>query len=746
MTATNLPVSDYFSSGILNSAAKPALDSITAFIRQSLMCSVAETSITIASGTATPTAASHSIDTEAAAASDDLANIATTNMVDGQLLLVRCTNAARVVTLKHAATGAGQLYLKGSIDAVLDDTTKYIVLRRIGADWYEIQRNFTDGSAISAASLTVTGTTLPSTEGVYKNASNILGFVARGLLALTLTNPVSAVNAWAMSGSATSNAVSIMPSGSDTNIATTFSSKGNGILGFFTNSGGRRQFEITNTAAPVNYWSYTGAATGNQVVATATGSDTDVGMKFVNKGAGNTTFTSAAGSTTTFVISSGSGDYLAVGGASGYTTLQCNGGSTNIGLYVQTKGNGSLFLCTATSAVQFAVTHTASAVDYIAVTGSAAGAPQFTATGSSTDIGIYYNSKGAGSHNFRTASNALQFQVFNTTSAVNYWAFTGSTTTSALSCQAVGSDTNIGITFTTKGSGIFTVSGSARTGNIGIGAAPGTGSDTCYNYSASVNPSFVVEKASGAKMWFQSAGSVGIIGTTTNHEMQLYVNNAARHVIGQNRIMVNTTTDDGVNNLQVNGSITGTWAGTAIPAAKIGTRVKAVWIPARVMLQNAFATAAGALANMSAGASNYALDYIPFAGGSAQQHITFPISIPASWNNGAIGFRAYWSHASTTTNFNVRWVFGAGAYSDDDLLTTSNIAQAVATDTGGTTNDLYITGKASLTPAGSPAANDLVLVDLTRDALNESGGLAVDARLHGVMLYFTCADGAFTEA
>lgn len=101
---------------------------------------LADTTLTIASGSITPTSANHTVETEAGAGTDDLANILTSNLYDGELLVVRCNNASHVVTVKHAAGGAGQIHLFNGVDLVLSTTASMILLKRIGTDWFEVSR------------------------------------------------------------------------------------------------------------------------------------------------------------------------------------------------------------------------------------------------------------------------------------------------------------------------------------------------------------------------------------------------------------------------------------------------------------------------------------------------------------------------------------------------------------------------------------------------------------------------------
>jgi len=95
----------------------------------------AETTLTIAGGNVAPAAnasRTFSIDTEGAAAADDLTNVDYTEFADGLYLMIRAANSGRVVTVKHAAGGAGQFSLPGGLDIVLDATTKWLLCKRTG--------------------------------------------------------------------------------------------------------------------------------------------------------------------------------------------------------------------------------------------------------------------------------------------------------------------------------------------------------------------------------------------------------------------------------------------------------------------------------------------------------------------------------------------------------------------------------------------------------------------------------------
>jgi len=96
--------------------------------------------LTIAAGNITPTRGAAIVDTEALAASDDLANIVTTNLPAGRWLLIRPAANGRTVVVKHQAGGAGQISLTGAADFSLKTTDTWLLLERVGADWRELMR------------------------------------------------------------------------------------------------------------------------------------------------------------------------------------------------------------------------------------------------------------------------------------------------------------------------------------------------------------------------------------------------------------------------------------------------------------------------------------------------------------------------------------------------------------------------------------------------------------------------------
>jgi len=148
------------------------------------------------------------------------------------------------------------------------------------------------------------------------------------------------------------------------------------------------------------------------------------------------------------------------GGASGSRALvRSEGSDTNIDLSLLSTGTGNINFATngASANIQARVSHTASAVNYVQVTGATTtNRPRISFEGSDGNIGGLYLAKGTSGHSFCSDSNAgvVQFSISRTASAVNNLQATGSAAGSAPSFSAIGTDTDIDITLTPKGAGV----------------------------------------------------------------------------------------------------------------------------------------------------------------------------------------------------------------------------------------------------------------------------------------------------
>jgi hypothetical protein len=143
--------------------------------------------------------------------------------------------------------------------------------------------------------------------------------------------------------------------------------------------------------------------------------------------------------------------------SSGASSIR-NSGGNNLSFFTGASIGSS------SGVVQQAVSHTASAVNYVQVTGAATtGRPVISVAGSDTNIGVSYTAKGTGIHAFNNGTGTQLVLQTGATSSVNRLEITPTVTGSAPILSAGGSDTNIDLALTPKG-----------TGNVRFGTYTGT--------------------------------------------------------------------------------------------------------------------------------------------------------------------------------------------------------------------------------------------------------------------------------
>ena len=168
----------------------------------------------------------------------------------------------------------------------------------------------------------------------------------------------------------------------------------------------------------------------------------------------------------------------------------------------------------------------------------------------------------------------------------------------------------------------------------------------------------------------------------------------------------------------------------------VGSVLRSLWIPAAAMRPSSSGGCA-ALALVATASNQPDISSLDFDASTAE-YAQFWVRMPKNWNEGTITAQFYWSHASTTTNFAVVWGIQGVAISDDDTIGVAYGTAQTVTDTGGTTNDLYVsTSTSAITIAGTPAAGDMCAFRVYRDAANGADTMAIDARLHGVAIFYT---------
>jgi hypothetical protein len=147
---------------------------------------------------------------------------------------------------------------------------------------------------------------------------------------------------------------------------------------------------------------------------------------------------------------------LAAGaGTGGIPYVRSAGSDTNVDFYLGTKGTGAVrFLTNALAQEQFRVAHTASAVNYVQVTGGATGgAPVINAQGSDANIALILRSKGTYACEFQSFAGNILFQSLTVTSSVNYLRISPAITNASPIVSAQGTDTDIDLALTPKGAG-----------------------------------------------------------------------------------------------------------------------------------------------------------------------------------------------------------------------------------------------------------------------------------------------------
>jgi hypothetical protein len=194
-------------------------------------------------------------------------------------------------------------------------------------------------------------------------------------------------------------------------------------------AGGVEAFRFNTTASAVNYLAATPATTGNAPVLSAAGSNTNIDLKLTPKGTGSVVNTGV------FKAADGSGANLAYGFSS----------ATNIGMFV--AGGGRLAFYVGSTAFEARSTgimmpignslinqdsntllgfgYVASAVNAFTITPAASGsAPIFAATGTDANINLNLTPKGTGKINISSGSlqlagsNGLWQDTTNTNTAV----------------------------------------------------------------------------------------------------------------------------------------------------------------------------------------------------------------------------------------------------------------------------------------------------------------------------------------
>lgn len=219
---------------------------------------------------------------------------------------------------------------------------------------------------------------------------------APGAHALGVATPAAAVNRLAVTGGAAGQGVAAAAEGSDTNIGLSLAAKGTGTVRL--QAAGALAFEAAGAASAVNALRATATVTAGRPSLAAQGSDANIGVALAGKGTGTVQIQAQGAVALEAYGATSAVNSLRVTPAAtnGRPALAAQGSDTNVGLTIAGKGTGQIFL-QANSTTSLVVAGAASAVNYAQVSGAAAGSPPvISAQGTDTNIALALTPKGTG--------------------------------------------------------------------------------------------------------------------------------------------------------------------------------------------------------------------------------------------------------------------------------------------------------------------------------------------------------------
>jgi hypothetical protein len=321
------------------------------------------------------------------------------------------------------------------------------------------------GTVTSSGNLTLGGTLdLSSPPAIGGTAAAAGSFT-------TLIGGSGSANYEQITGSSTGNAVQFQTLGSDSNISVAVQPKGTGAIDLAAGSkgvnisNGGTVTAITRTAGGTGYTvaptvniSAPTTAGGTQATATCTvtAGVVDTAFTITNPGSGyveqpTITFTPVSGG-------SGAAAYATVGGQTVVKSLGTTTGTiTNQSMMFQTPAGNSLLLRDSNQATPDA---------HLMVQSTANGYALVLAEGSNANASMYVGAKGSGSVRFSTNSTSIteQMRVSHTASAINYVKVTGGASGSPSPVISVDGSTtpDLDLTLTPKGAGRVNITTSIK--------------------------------------------------------------------------------------------------------------------------------------------------------------------------------------------------------------------------------------------------------------------------------------------
>ncbi len=175
--------------------------------------------------------------------------------------------------------------------------------------------------------------------------------------------------------------------------------------------GGQDSLVAIPVAGAVNYVQTKGAASGSSASVSAQGADANISLTLLSKGTGVVTIGGLPGSESFRVgpVTNAVNWLQATGSASGgFVTLSATGADTDVGMRLSTKGNGAITF-DPTGTRQFRVAGVTGATSWVEVAGSTAGTPQIAANAATGDATLTIIGKGSGGVRIEGVSGRLGF-------------------------------------------------------------------------------------------------------------------------------------------------------------------------------------------------------------------------------------------------------------------------------------------------------------------------------------------------
>jgi hypothetical protein len=123
---------------------------------------------------------------------------------------------------------------------------------------------------------------------------------------------------------------------------------------------------------------------------------------------------------------------------------------------------------------------------------------------------------------------------------------------------------------------------------------------------------------------------------------------------------------------------------------------------------------------------------------ATDEKLQFILRLPISWDHtSTIDGVIAWKTAATAGTGNVVWNLAALAIGNDDAMDAALGTAGTVTDSFSVADDYMEAAITGVTPSGTPAASDAIVIQVSRDADNVSDTYTQDARFLGLMLTIT---------